>query len=70
MRTPRAHEGINLVGKWFGRVDGTPVELEFKEDGRLAYVLLEGSRLQTILMVYTVEGDELITDQPSHPRQE
>jgi len=66
----KRHHGAKLAGKWFGRVDGSPVGLEFKDDGRLAYVVLDGNRQQTVLMVYRIEGDELVTDQPPKPREE
>jgi hypothetical protein len=29
-----------IVGKWIGRVSGEPVAMEFRDDGRLAYVVL------------------------------
>jgi hypothetical protein len=60
-----------LIGKWFGRVAGEAVALEFLEDGRLAYAILtqQGST-QIMRMTYRVEGTFLVTEQPSHPREE
>jgi len=44
--------------------------LEFGKDGRLTYSVDEGERRQIILLTYKVEGQTLVTDQPSSPRQE
>jgi len=45
--------------------------MEFRDDGRLAYVVPtpEGGT-QIMKLVYRIEGDTLITDQPSQPREE
>lgn len=59
-----------LLGRWYGKLDGDPIALEFAPDGRLACAILHGNRRQTIMLTYRVEGDQLITDQPSQPRQE
>jgi hypothetical protein len=59
-----------LIGKWTGSVDGQTVEMEFTTDGRLTYTIHAGKRLQIMHLVYRVEADTLITDQPSHPREE
>ena len=70
MGDPDAVEAAKLVGKWFGRVSGEPVGLEFLPDGRLAYVVVSGDRAQTIRMTYRIEADHIITDQPGAPREE
>lgn len=44
--------------------------MEFLPDGRLAMVFLQGQRRQTIRLSYRVEGGELVTDQPSEPREQ
>jgi hypothetical protein len=31
-----------LIGLWYGRVNDEPVALDFKPDGRFAYVALSG----------------------------
>ena len=59
-----------LIGKWFGRVAGDAVRLDFLEDGRLAYAILNEERTQIVRMTYRVEGAILVTDQPSHPHEE
>jgi hypothetical protein len=61
---------VKLIGKWFGRVGGEAVALEFLEDGRLAYVVMTTHGSQVMRMTYRVEGSYLITDQPSHRREE
>ena len=54
-----------------GRVNGEPVALEFRPDGKLAYVVLSADgNTQAMRLVYRIDGDILITDQPSHPREE
>ena len=61
----------SIVGKWIGRVNGEAVGMEFLDDGRLAYVVLtaDGKR-QTMRLSYRVEGNVLVTTQPSNPREE
>lgn len=59
-----------LVGKWFGRVAGEPAALEIRLDGRMAYVVTSGGKQQTMLLTWRVDGEELVTDQPSAPKAE
>ena len=59
-----------LLGRWYGKLDGDSLALEFAPDGRLVCVILHQGRRQTIMLTYKVDGDQLITDQPSHPREE
>jgi len=49
---------------------GEPAEADFRADGRLHYSVLSGDRWQIMKMVYRVEGDVIVTDQPSSPREE
>jgi hypothetical protein len=70
-------ESQPLVGKW--RVDPADREaiseygdvlLDFLPNGGLTYTIhTEGTR-QIVLLTYRVEGDVLITDQPSDSREE
>ena len=46
------------------------VELQFEPNGELRHCIDAGSKWQVIRLTYRVEGDTLITDQPSHPREE
>ena|SRR3989442_15505820 len=59
-----------LLGKWFGRVAGEPAALEFRPDGRVAYVVNSDGKQQTILLTWRIDGEELVTDQPSAPNEE
>jgi hypothetical protein len=59
-----------LIGKWFGLVAEERVGLEFLEDGRLVYAILTPKGTQIMRLTYRVDGDMLVTDQPSHPREE
>jgi hypothetical protein len=63
-----------LLGKW--RLDSSDVSsvemfgdvsLEFNEHGELIYTIHLDDKDQTIFMTYEIEGNYLITDQPSHP---
>ncbi len=70
-------DASTLVGRWvidpsdshaieaFGQVS-----LDFREDGSLTYSTLQEGRIQTMFLTYRVVGDELLTDQPSAPRDE
>jgi hypothetical protein len=45
--------------------------LDFLKDGRLAYAVVTSNRtVQIIRMIYRVEGDVIITNQPSAPKEE
>lgn len=66
-----------LVGRWV--VDESDrhalaelgdVLLDFDEKGGLTYVIRADGKKQIILMQYEVDGDTIVTDQPSVPRVE
>ena len=59
-----------MIGDWFGAVAGEPVRLEFKDDGHLNYEIRSSERRQIMLLTYRVDGDTIVTDQPSHPHEE
>lgn len=71
-------EANNLIGSW--KVDlshlptvelyGGNATMEFKENGELIYLIEENNRIQAMLLTYEVDGDKLITDQPSMPGKE
>lgn len=46
------------------------VSLRFESDGRLAYSIHRDDKRQIMLLIYRVEGDILVIDQPSEPREE
>ena len=47
-----------------------PAEADFRPDGRLFYSIHAGDRWQIMKLRYQVDGDLLVTDQPSAPREE
>ncbi len=47
-----------------------PAEADFRDDGRLYYSVLSRGRWQIMKLRYRVEGDFIVTEQPSAPRQE
>jgi hypothetical protein len=65
-----------LVGRW--RLTGADgdlhlgevVRMEFRRGGQLVYTIDAGDRDQIMLLTWRVEGDTLVTDQPSAPRIE
>jgi hypothetical protein len=63
-----------LVGFWKSDerpVDAEPQEgdvtIEFNSDGSAVYAMHYTDKIQKVFLTYKVEGDELVTDQPSHP---
>ena len=58
-----------MIGDWFGIVGGQQIHMDFKEDGRVLYEIYSDSRRQIILLNYRIEGDVLVTDQPTHPQE-
>jgi hypothetical protein len=46
---------------------GRGVEMTFSPDGTLTYSIEQADRWQIINLVYTVQGDEIVSDQPSAP---
>lgn len=68
---------ISLIGTWATDPDDAAalrelgqVEMVFRPDGSLDYVLFEDGKKQIMKLVWTVDGDVLVTDQPSAPRIE
>lgn len=45
-------------------------EMKFTSRGELIYTVHESDKDGIILMRYRVEGQEIVTDQPSQPREE
>ena len=46
------------------------VTMIFTEDGELIYNIFEGGKEQRMNMVYKVQGDTIISNQPSHPQEQ
>jgi hypothetical protein len=67
-------ESKALIGCWhLISTEGQPyepAEADFQEDGRLYYSVLSGDRWGVMKLRYRIEGDTLVTDQPSSPREE
>jgi hypothetical protein len=67
----------HLIGTWVldaaderSRTEYGEVSLKFTEDGFLVYTIHSGEMRQEMLLTYRVEGEWLVTDQPSSPREE
>jgi hypothetical protein len=61
----------SLLGKWSSESGNDDVTtLEFTEDGQLVYTICGAEKDQKIFLTYRVENNSLVTDQPSHPREE
>ncbi len=49
---------------------GDGVTMTFTEDGKLVYVIHQKDSKQIMNLVFRVEGNHLVTNQPTHPREE
>jgi hypothetical protein len=65
-----------LIGKWKSDLDDPStkenygqVTQTFHEDGRLVYIIHSPGKDEVMRLVYRVDGDELVTDQPSAPAE-
>jgi len=63
----------NLIGTWKNSPDDLlsfqvygDIEMEFKESGKLIYRIFNDKKIQIIVLNYRIEGNTIITDQPSH----
>jgi hypothetical protein len=70
-------ENNRLVGKWKSDPDDQEtiseygdVWLDFSPNGGLTYTVHAQGKRQIMLLTYRVEGNVLITDQPSDPKEE
>jgi hypothetical protein len=75
LRCPGAAE--DLLGIWHsdpgdgtGKAQYGRATLDFRDDGRLTYSTTEEGREQRIELTFRVEGDVIVTDQPSSRREE
>ena len=67
----------DLVGHWVSDPEDVvqsetydQVSLDFSSNGTLVYATRTGSKREYIFLTWRVEGDVLVTDQPSAPKQE
>ena len=44
--------------------------MTFTKDGKLIYDIFEGNKQQRMNMVYKVQDNTIISDQPSHPQEQ
>lgn len=60
-----------LIGRWRRVLPADEeVTMTFASDGTLVYSSHGGAKSGVINMVYEVSGNQIITDQPSHPKRE
>jgi len=61
-----------LIGRWTnaGSSTGELTTIEFEERGALTYVIHSARREQKIFLRYRTEGNVIISNQPSDPREE
>ena len=66
----------DVCGKWVLMKDNLSygkagcVSMIFNSNGRLDYCIEDNENISVICLSYFIEGDEIITDQPSSPKQE
>lgn len=49
---------------------GDGVQMEFHPNGDLTYVIREGDKLQVMKMTYLFKGNQIVSNQPSHRRED
>ena len=65
-----------LLGRWKlfkdegGAEVGDSVTMTFLEEGKLVYVIHQQDSKQIMNLVFKVHGNYLVTNQPSHPKEE
>lgn len=55
-----------LVGVW----SAPGIELDIRADGTMDYIVIESDKRQIMKLTYRVERDEIVSNQPSAPREE
>jgi hypothetical protein len=53
-----------------GSGDEQDTDLEILPDGRMVYAIREGDKWQLMKLTYRLEGDVIVSNQPSAPREE
>lgn len=72
----KIHTPENLYGKWIliraeGDLDlGKGVTMEFMRNGAIDYCIDVGNKMQIMKLTFRVEGNMIITDQPSAPSEQ
>ena len=69
--------GNQIIGRWTRDPDDPKaiatygdVSLDFSRNGALTYTIHAGGKRQIMLLTYRIDGDVLVTDQPSAPKEE
>lgn len=63
--------GVWTLAKAAANIDpGDGCDMYIRSDGTMDYVIHEDGKLQIMKFMYRIEGDQLITNQPSKPREE
>ena len=75
-KTQPLNMDTGLIGVWNSDMNDPAtnsmgkVTMTFTKDGSLIYKIYEGDKLQRMNMVYRINGDTIISDQPSHPQEQ
>ena len=76
-RKSKTDGSADLAGQWTvdlsdaATVDASGnVTLQFDPGGTLTYTIWLSDKKQIMLRTYRIEGNTIITDQPSHPNEE
>ena len=65
----RSEAPRQLLGTW-RQINDHNVTMTFSEDGRLEYRIRENDKTQIINLTYRTDGSEIVSNQPSAPREE
>ena len=55
-----------LIGLW----SAPGVEIDIRPDGTMDYTTIEYDKRQIMKLTYRIDGDEIVSNQPSAPREE
>ena len=71
------HDSLKILGSWctdpkdqWSLREYGKVSLDFSENGALVYTIHLPDKDQIMRLSYRLEGNTLVTDQPSSPREE
>jgi hypothetical protein len=56
----------SLVGLWLG----DNIEIDIRPDGTMDYVIIAPGKRQIMKLTYRIEGNEIVSNQPSAPKEE
>lgn len=70
-------QGEKILGRWVTDPEDVKsleelgfVSMEFQPNGNLTYTIHGEEKEQVMFLTYRIEGDVLVTDQPSSPKEE